>query len=64
MGLHPENKQGEITRYRARLVVKGCAQCPGQDYLETFSLVVRMDTIRVILAPSANKEFEGTSNGH
>jgi len=33
------NKEGEIVRHKARLVVKGCAQHPGQ-YMETYSLVV------------------------
>jgi hypothetical protein len=31
-------------------MAKGCAQQPGFDYTETLSPVIRMDTLRVILA--------------
>ena len=44
------NKDGELVKYKARLIVKGCAQRPGQDYNETFSPVVRLESIRAILA--------------
>ena len=45
-----QNKEGDVIRYRARLVAKGCAQRPGFNYTETFSPVIRMDTLCVILA--------------
>ena len=44
------DKQGNVTKYKARLVAKGCAQRPGFDYVETHSPVVRMETLRAILA--------------
>jgi hypothetical protein len=49
---------GELLKYKGRLVVKGCAQRPGFDYVETFSPVVRLETLRVILSLSALKWLE------
>ena len=44
------NGNVQMERYRARLVVKGYAQKEGIDFNEIFSPVVRLITIRVVLA--------------
>jgi len=44
------DKDGRLVKYKARLVAKGCAQRLGYDYIETHLPVVRMETIRAILA--------------
>lgn len=45
-----KDSEGKIERYKARLVAKGCSQQYGLNYKETFSPVVRYETIRMILA--------------
>ncbi|GAU22960.1 hypothetical protein TSUD_247040 [Trifolium subterraneum] len=44
------NPKGEITRHRARLVVKGFLQKEGIGFNEVFAPVARMETIRLVTA--------------
>lgn len=40
---------GNIARYKARLVAQGFSQIPGVDFSETYSPVVRMESVRNVL---------------
>ena len=52
------NKEGILEKYKARLVAKGYSQIPGMDYTDTFSLVVRLETMRALLALALSKNWE------
>lgn len=49
---------GDIERFKARLVVLGNKQIEGIDFIETFTPVAKMVTVRVFLSISAIKGWE------
>lgn len=51
------NADGSLNKLKARLVVKGFSQRYGSDYLETFAPVARLDTIRLLVALAAQKQW-------
>jgi hypothetical protein len=48
---------GTIDRYKARLVAKGFKQRYGIEYEDTFSLVVKVATIRIVLSIVVSKRW-------
>ncbi len=51
-------ENGSIDKYKARLVAKGYSQIHGLDYHEKISLVMKIASIRVLLALATNKNYE------
>ena len=49
------NHDGFVNKYKAQLIVKGYAQVFEVDFFETFALVARLDTIRMLLAFTTQK---------
>jgi hypothetical protein len=49
---------GDVSRFQARLVAKGCIQREGLDYTETFSMLIRMAGLRLFLAIAAARDLE------
>jgi hypothetical protein len=52
------NENRQVTRNKAILVCKGYAPVEGINFEETFSLVVRVEAIRLILAYACSKNIK------
>jgi hypothetical protein len=52
------DENGQLSRYKARLVAQGYSQIPGIDFTETFAPVVRLESVRAALGIAAIKNLE------
>ena len=55
------NKQDEhivVTRNKVRLVAKGFTQIEGLDFVETYALIARLESIRILLAYATHHDFK------
>jgi len=52
------NENGQVEKYKARLMVKGYSQRYGINYTEVFAPVARLDTIRMLLALAAQSAWD------
>ncbi|KDR64888.1 hypothetical protein GALMADRAFT_82558 [Galerina marginata CBS 339.88] len=53
-----KDAQGNVVRYKARLVAQGFSQIPGVEYFDTFAPVARLASIRAVLAMAAVNDWE------
>lgn len=52
------DEEGNISKYKARLVIKGCAQKKGIDYEEVYSPVIRYTSLRYLLALATKYDLD------
>ena len=56
--LHRKFKNGTFDKNKARLVARGNHQRPGIDYDESFARVIRLESLRTLLALAASNDLE------
>jgi hypothetical protein len=49
---------GDVSRFKARFVAKRCSQRAGLDYIETFSPIIIMASLRLFLTITAARDLE------
>lgn len=52
------DSQGNVVKYKARLVAQGFSQIPGQDFTATHSPVMRLESFRILVAISVRLQLD------
>ena len=52
------NEAGNVIRHKAILVARGCAQRSGVDYYETYSPVMRYNSLRYLISLALDLDLE------
>ena len=52
------NPDGSITRLKAHLIAKGYDQTYGVDYFDTFSIVAKLNSIRLFISLAATHGWD------
>jgi hypothetical protein len=53
-----KDEKGVVVKHKAMLVVKGYSQRQGVDYEEVFAPVARLETVRLLIALAAQRNWE------
>jgi hypothetical protein len=53
-----QDEHGVVTRNKARLVAQGYTQVEGLDFGETYALIARLKSIRILIAYATNHDFK------
>ncbi|KAJ3529254.1 hypothetical protein NM688_g7878 [Phlebia brevispora] len=51
------DSEGHILKYKAQLVAQGFSQIPGQDFFDTYAPVMRLESLRTLLALAAVRDW-------